>query len=187
MKSFLLILLLIYNTIGFSQGKPNINNAFGLRFIEERIVVLNNNNNNNVLNNPNLISIEVDSLNNYNSDILFYKFKLGKNKVQPLDESIEISFNSSSCNEYVLAFNINNYTSYRLKGFNGNDLLFLLRDISSISSSKISSKKLLLSLNNLNIGVDFTGIYKALLKLDFEAECLKTCSDGKEAHGTIHK
>lgn len=90
-------------------------------------------------------------------------------------------------NEYVLAFNINNYTSYRLKGFNGNDLLFLLRDISRISSSKISSKKLLLSLNNLNIGVDFTGIYKALLKLDFDADCLKTCSDGKEAHGTIHK
>ncbi|OYQ49256.1 hypothetical protein CHU92_00405 [Flavobacterium cyanobacteriorum] len=187
MKSYLLIILSIYNAIGFSQEKPNINDAFGLRFIEERVIVLNKKNDKSVLNNPNLISIEVDSLNTYNSDILFYRFKLGKNKVQLLDESIEISINSSSCNEYILALNINNYTSYRLKGFNGNDLLFLLRDINRLSSSKISSKKLLLSLSNLNIGVDFSGIYKALLSLDFEAECLKTCSDGKEAHGKIHK
>lgn len=187
MKSFLLILLSIYNTIGFSQEKPDINNAFGLRFLEERIIVLNKKNDKSVLNNPNLIRIEVDSLNNYNSDILFYRFQLGKNKAQPLDENIEISFKSSSCNEYVLAFNINNYTSYRLKGFNGNDLLFLLRDINRTLSSKTSSKKLLSSLNDLNIGVDFKGIYRALLSLDFEAECLKTCSDGKEAHGKIHK
>ena len=46
MRGLLLIILFIYNTIGFSQGKPNVNNAFGLRFIEERIVVLNKNNNN---------------------------------------------------------------------------------------------------------------------------------------------
>lgn len=187
MKKNLLIILLIYNISGFSQENLNVNNTFSSRFIEERIVLINKKNDKSVLNNSNLISIEVDSLNNYNSDILFYRFKIGKNKIQPLDENIEISFNSSSCNEYVLAFNLNNYSSYRLKGFNGNDLLFLLRDINRLSSSKISSKKLLLLLNNLNIEVDFTGIYKALLNLDFEADCLKTCSDGKEAHGKIHK
>ena len=99
----------------------------------------------------------------------------------------EISFSSSSCTDYILGFNINSQTTYRLKGFNGNDLLFLIRDINNISSSKSSSKKLLLSLNDLNIGLDFSAIYKALLNLNFEAECLKICSDGKEAHGRIKK
>lgn len=187
MKRLILITLCVYNLNMFSQTSKNIGTAFGLHFVEEGIMVLNNRSNKNILYNTDLINIEVDTLNNYNTDILFYRFKLGKNEVQSLDESIEISFNSSSCNEYILAFNINSRISYRLKGFNGNDLLFLLRDINNLSSFKISSKKLLLSLNNLDVGVDFIAIYKALIKLDFEAECLKVCTDGKEAHGKINK
>ena len=189
MKRLLLIVLCIYNLNMFSQKRINATTAtaFGLHFVGEEIMVVNNRSDKSILYGTDLINIEVDTLNNYNTDILFLKFKLGKNKVHSLDESTEVYFNSSSCNEYILAFNITNHSSYRLKGFNGNDLLFLLRDINNLSSSKSSTKKLLLSLNNLNIGINFTDIYKALLNLNFEAECLKVCSDGKEAHGKIDK
>jgi hypothetical protein len=187
MRGLLLIILFIYSITGFSQKSSYIKTAFGLYFIEEGIIVINNKLDKSILYNVDLINIEVDSLNNYSSDLLFYRFKLGKNTVTCLNDKIEVSFNSSSCDEYILAFNINNNSSYRLKGFKGNDLLFLLRDIDKLSSSKNSSKKTLSSLNNLNIGLDFMAIYKALLKLDFEAECLKVCSEGKEAHGKIYK
>lgn len=185
MKSLILIAMCLFNLNVFSQINKKVVTAFCLHFVEEGIMVLNNKSNNDILYNIDLVNIEVDTLNNYNADIVFFKFKLGKNKVQSLDDSMEVSFNSSSCSEYVLAYNIYSYHSYRLKGFNGNDLLFLLRDIKNSSSSQSSSKKILLSLNNLNIGLDFMAIYKALLKLNFEADCLKVCSDGKVAHGKV--
>lgn len=187
MKRLILIVLCVYNLNVFSQTSKSISTTFALHFVEEGIMVLNNESDKNIFYNTDLVNIEVDTLNNYNAEILFFKFKLGKNKVQSQDKNTEITFNSSSCNDYILGFNINNQTSYRLKGFNGNDLLFLLRDINNLSSYKSSSKKLLLSLNDLNIGLDFSAIYKALLNLNFEAECLKACSDGKPAHGSIKK
>jgi hypothetical protein len=63
--------------------------------------------------------------------------------------------------------------------------LFLIKDIYQYTDRDKSAKIILSELNDLNIGLDFSGIYKALEILDFGAECLKVCSDGKPAHGRL--
>lgn len=183
MKKIILFTLLINTANVFSQNNEIVNNAFGLHFIQEKIMLIKNTTDSTILQNANLINIEVDSLNNYNSEIVFYKFKLGTNKVNILNNQIDVSFNSNSCGEYILAFNLRNEISYRLKGFNGNDLLFLLRDINYVYNPKKKHKNLLSSLNNLKIGLDFKAIYNDLLNLDFESENLKVCSEPLAAHG----
>lgn len=182
MKNILLIILYIYSINIYSQEIIKSNTSFKLHLLKEGIMILNKKNNNNLLFRPDLIKIGLDTVGDYNTDVLFLRFKLGENLVHSLDENIEVYFNSSSCDEYIMAYNVNNYRSYRLKGFNGNDLLFMLRDINTSSNSKKSYKRLLVKLNNLNIGLNFKDIYKALLNFKFETECLKVCSDGKDAH-----
>ncbi len=180
MKNILLIILSIFSINIYSQENIKSNTSFKLHLLKEGIMILNNNND--LLFRPDLIKIELDTIGDYNTDVLFLRFKLGENLVHSLDEDIEVYFNSSSCYEYIIAYNVNNHRSYRLKGFNGNDLLFMLRDINISSNSKKSYKRLLIKLNNLNIGLNFKNIYKALLNFKFESECLKVCSDGKDAH-----
>lgn len=183
MKKIIIYTVLINAFNVFSQKKDIVNDKFGLHFIQEKIVIIKNTTDDKILYDLSFINLEVDSLNNYDSEIVFYKFKLGSNKVNILNNQIDVSFTSNSCNEYILAFNLRNETSYRLKGFNGNDLLFLLRDINYIYNPKKKYKNLLSSLNNLKIGLDFKAIYKDLLNLDFESENLKVCSEPLAAHG----
>jgi hypothetical protein len=179
----IIILVIIVNAFNVFSQKNNVSNTFGFHFIQEKILIIKNTTDDKISYDLNFINIEVDSLNNYDSEIVFYKFKLGSNKVNILNNQIDVSFNSNSCNEYILAFNLRNETSYRLKGFNGNDLLFLLRDINYIYNPRKKYKNLLSSLNNLKIGVDFKAIHKDLLNLDFESENLKVCSEPLAAHG----
>jgi hypothetical protein len=179
----IIILVIIVNALNVFSQKKNVSNAFGLHFIQEKILIMKNTIDDKISYDLNFINIEVDSLNNYDSEIVFYRFKLGSNIVNILNNKIDVSFTSNSCDEYILAFNLRNETSYRLKGFNGNDLLFLLRDINYIYNPKKKYKNLLSSLNNLKIGLDFKAIFNDLLNLDFESENLKVCSKPIAAHG----
>ncbi|MBN9285642.1 MULTISPECIES: hypothetical protein [unclassified Flavobacterium] len=185
MKKLVMVLFLITSLNAFSQANNDIKKSFVLRFLEENIVVVKNKDTKYNLYNPDFIEIEINNLNNYDSDYMFYRFKLGENTIKANDEKLEILFNSSSCNEYILALNIINKKSYRIKGFNGNDFLFLLKDISELSTERKTIKKIVSELDKIHIGVNFTDIYNALKKLDYNADCLKSCSEPKEAHGKV--
>ncbi|MDD3005395.1 hypothetical protein [Flavobacterium sp.] len=181
-KIFLIICISSLNM--YSQINDARNN-FVIRLLEENILTIENDQNEKNFD-PQKVEIEVDTLNsNYFVDILFLKFKFNQNKLIVTDQNFKLGFSSSSCDEYILAYNTKDHRSYRLKGFNGNDLLFLLRDLEKLSYISSSPKKIVSELHFLNIGIDFKSIYKALMKLDFEAECLKACIDGKVAHGKI--
>jgi hypothetical protein len=157
-----------------------------LHFIEEKILVISDKKTQEVKYDADLVEIQVDNLGNYYSDIMFYKFELGRNKVNVENEKLDVFFNSSSCNEYIIAFNLQNNRSYRLKGFYGNDLLSLVRDIDSSSTVRKKIKNIIDELDDLLIGVNFNDIFKAIKRFDFTADCLKSCTQPKEAHGTIN-
>ncbi|MCD0476766.1 hypothetical protein LPB87_20425 [Flavobacterium sp. EDS] len=189
MKKLILILFFAFSLNCHSQTSSttssSIERSFILHFIQENVLVIKDKTDKRNVYNPEVINIEIDTLGNYGSDILFCKFKLGKNKIKSMDEKLEIYLKTSSCDEYILAYNIESKEFFRIKGFNGNDLFSLMKSINQSSTEQKSIKKILSELNEINIGVDFTDIYNALKKFNFEADCLKTCSDPKEAHGKI--
>lgn len=180
----LFLTLLMFSSIVYSQ-ENEVQNKFILHLLNEDILIVKNEQNDRNFD-PEKLNIELDTLDsNHYVDVLFLKFKFGESSINVKDNKLEINYNNSSCNEYVLAYNIVNRNSYRLKGFNGNDLLFLIKDLEGLSYTPNTIKKIVADLNELNIGIDFKAIYKALMRLDFNAECLRTCSEGKEAHGKI--
>lgn len=182
-KLFLITSLLLALNI-HSQTNNDAEHSFLFNFLNENIIVLKNKDDQKTIFNSELLNIKIDFLNQYGADIIFCKFELGKNLIKTINDKTEIEIHMSSCTEYIMAYDIESKNTYRLQGFKGNDLLFLLRDIRKHSYA-MSVKKTLSELNDLNIGIDFQAIYKALQKLDFSAECLKICSDGKPAHGRL--
>lgn len=182
MKTVILFIFIVFSTFVYSQKEDEIGKTFVLNFLNEKSLILKDTIELKKIYNSNALEIETTFINDYNSDILFYKFELGKNKVTILKNNLDVSFCMSSCTVYILAYNIRNNKSYKLKGFAGNDLFFLLQDIRHYSQKKKSLNKILNELNQLNIGLDFKVVQIALSKFDFEAECLKICSDGKKAH-----
>ncbi|KGO92219.1 hypothetical protein [Flavobacterium subsaxonicum] len=174
MKKIILIVLIISSSKIYSQTNSTVERSFSQHLIQENILILEKDNN--IIHDPDLISIKLDTIGSYYIDIIFLKFKVG-NRINKVNDKLNISFNSSSCNEFILAYNVWNYKSYRLKGFNGNDLLFLIRDINKLSYRDYKTSKLLRELNELNLGLNFKDLYRALSKFDFDAECLKQCTD----------
>lgn len=187
MKNFILIISLTFGFNCFSQTNSKLEVSFLLHFLEERILVIETKSDKQKMFSPEKISISIDTLGYYGSDFIFCKFKIGKNSIKATDTKVEIYFNSSSCTEYVLAFNSIDNSSYRLKGFNGNDLFFLLKDIKRESINRNFIKQVLHELNDLNLGIDFHKIYTALKRMDFDSNLLKTCINPKEAHGKIRR
>lgn len=176
MKKIIITFLVLLPFKKNAQSNSDVGRSFLLHFLQENILILENDANEKKYDVENLI-IDVDSIGAYYTDIVFYKFVLGKNIIRDKEEKMKISFNSSSCNEYILAYDsINNFT-FRLKGFNGNDLLFLLDDIKKVSFIKRTSKKILSELSEINIGINFHELYKALINLNFDSPSLKKCSD----------
>jgi hypothetical protein len=185
MKKLFLITSLVFALNVHSQINYNIERSFLLEFLKENVLIVKTKEGKSIFDIEKL-NIKVDSLNMYQGDFLFFKLDFKNNEIKSAENNLEISYSSSSCTEYVMAYDIQSKSTYRLQGFKGNDLLFLLRDIHKNSYSKGSVKETLSELNDLNIGgVDFKSIYKALRKLDFNAKCLKVCSDGKPAHGRL--
>lgn len=185
MKKIFLILLAFCSLSSHSQKINAIERQFALHFLQENILEMKDNLTGENCYNIENIRIDLDTLNNYNTDILFFRFKIGKNKLETNNEKWEIYFNSSSCDEYILAFNIYTNNSYRLKGFGGNDFFFLIRDINKLSDPPQKLKKLLSDLNDLNIGINFKNLHKSLLSQNFEDEFLIECLEPKKAHGKI--
>lgn len=186
-RIILVIICLSYSTFFYSQNgndqnENDINRTFALNFLNENVLILKNIGESNRIYNPDIVKIEVESLGNYNSNISFYKFELGKNKIIPLDKKLDITLQMSSCQEYVIAFNIENHKSYRIKGFDTNDLLFLIRDVDKSLYKRKKVKNILKELNDLSTKVDFICIYNSLKKMNFDSECLKDCIDGKKSN-----
>lgn len=166
----------------YSQKEDFIKNIFILRFLEEGILVNKDIKTDERIYNSDIIDINIDSLNGYGPNIVFYKFILGKNSIKSLDIRTDISLHMTSCQEYILGYNVENNNSYRIKGFNSNDLFLMLKDISATGSKPKKIKKILTELNDLLIGVDFMCVFKSLQKFDFSSSSLKPCSDAKELH-----
>lgn len=185
MKKLILIFFIGFTFQTFSQVNDKIKKAFALRLIEEEILVIEDKYSKEILLDPNLVNVEVSFLGQYYSDIVFYDFKVGENKIDTNDNKLSIFFNSSSCNTYILAFNLDNNRSYRIKGFYGNDLLFLIKDIYEVDTERKNVKNIINELDNLDVNVDFKSIFNAIKKFDFNADCLKACSEPKEAHSRV--
>ncbi len=130
------------------------------------------------------IEIELDTIVEIPSvlNLILYKFQLGKNKIKIKSSNKEILFNCSSCNTYIIAINSENKNSYRLKGFNGNDLLFLLKEINKNLYKKRRNGELVKELQTFTNEVDFICIYESIIKEKLDSECLKPCKDAKPLH-----
>ncbi len=183
MKKFFTIVFLATFLISYSQNN-NIQKSFLLRFYEEEILIVKDKQNKSIYDIDKL-NIKIDTLAEYGANVVICKFVFGENRIKSLDENLNITYNSSSCRDYIMAYDVFNKTTYRLQGFNGNDLLFLIKDIRESAYNDLPVKKILTRLNRSGAGLDFLAIYKALQKLDFDADCLKVCSDGKPAHGKV--
>jgi hypothetical protein len=110
----------------------------------------------------------------YNSNYDFYDFHLNDSTVSIKSKHRIVS--SMFCDRFIIAIKKGTGESYRLKGFNGNDLLFLLSDISKNTSTKKRPKfkKILKELESLYIALDFICIYKSLMT-GLNDECLQSC------------
>ncbi len=115
-------------------------------------------------------------------NFILYKFQLGKNKIKIKSSNKEILFNCSFCETYIIAVDSENNNSYRLKGFNGNDLLFLLKEINKNSYKERHYSKIVKELQSFTDKVDFICIYESLIKGKLDSECLKPCKEAKPLH-----
>lgn len=183
--TYLVVVLSIITSNVYSQSDREIEKKLILLFLNEDIITLKETDNNNKVYNAELIFLEVDSIGNFDEYVYFFKFELGKNRVKLLEENINSIFNSSSCNQYIFGLNVFNNNFYRLKGFAGNDLLYLLRDIQKSPSRQKEIIKILNDLSILIDKIDFEEVYDAIINLDFDSKSLLNCSEGKKAHGRI--
>lgn len=174
------IFVVVFTTTYSQEVKPN--KSFLLKLIDENVLIIKNKSDKKFMYDTDLVNIQLDTLARYGSDIIFYKFKLGKNEVKILSDDIDVGFKMSICNEYIFAYNIENKRTYKIKGFFGNDLLFLINTIKKSSSDKKSVNRVLKELTALNFGLDFCKMYKSLISFNFNDPNLIICSDGKLAN-----
>lgn len=184
MKKNLLMLFMLLSICGYTQNVDVINKQFTLSLINEGLLTIEDIEKNKLYYDVDLIQLELDSIGNYFEDIYFYKFTLGENKII-YNKNIKVSLSVSSCEEFILGFSSDAVAKYRLKGFSGNDLLFLLRDIKITTGYKKSYNEILSNLNLFINDINFEEVYEAIINLDFDSPSLKNCKDGKKAHGKI--
>jgi hypothetical protein len=184
MKNNLLTLFLFFAIFGYSQELEEINKQFALSLINEGIMIIKDVGSDNLNYDIDLIQLELDYIGNYFVDFYFYRFTFGKGNLTS-SEKVNVSFSASSCNEYIIAFTFDGDVKYRLKGFQGNDLLFLLRDIQKTTNYRKRHNEILSDLNLFISVIDFEEVFEAIVNLDFESPSLKNCKEGKKAHGKI--
>lgn len=128
---------------------------------------------------PNIELIAEDNF--YNLSL--YNFEFGHNSFEQDSSNVDnCVFHTSNCLQYMIIYNQKEKISYRIKGFNGNDFLFLIRDLKVESSRKIKNKELVESLFPLVDNLDLNCIYHSLLKRNWDSECLKVCNKPIAAH-----
>lgn len=180
MKYFFTFIILIASINLFSQENPK--QIFARHLLIENILLIKDNRQERLYD-SNLVKMEIDTLNSFYSNFDFYRFTLGKNKVTSVSEDNSVLFSSSSCKEYIIAVNNFDNSSYKLKGFNTNDLLFLLRDIKKLPQHDKSYNQIIKDLDGLNLGVNFKKIFKDIRNMKFDTAELKPCSHPLILHG----
>lgn len=132
----------------------------------------------------NSINIEIDTIAKLPiiEDYVIFKFTLGKNKISLVSDNIELNFNSSSCSTFIIAINVINRKSYKLKGFSKNDILFLLDDLKKYHFENYNLKKIAKQIQSYTSELDFLCMYNSLVKNDLESDCLISCNEPKISH-----
>ncbi|RYX99680.1 hypothetical protein EON78_03020, partial [bacterium] len=100
----------------------DVKRIFVMQMISENNLIIEEKNPIGCVANPNQIFVTLYDAGTYFTNVKFYKFILGDNSVTSTDPCYNLYFNSSSCGEYIFAFDVEKGSFYRLKGFNGNDL-----------------------------------------------------------------
>lgn len=178
MKKTLVLFLFLSVMSGYSQEVNYGSKSIFLKLMDENALIIKNRINSELIHDISKIQIEIDTLGYYGPDIVLCKFQLGKNKIINNSEEIDLSFRMTKCNEYIWAYDFRSKRTFKLKGFFGNELLFLVNIIKNRAYEKKSTKKILRELTSLNVGFDFRKMYKALILSNFDDPILFVCSDG---------
>jgi len=151
--------------------------------VNDNILSLQNKENKERIYSTDLIKITLDTLANdsyyLGTSFQFYKFNLGKNNIK-YDDNIEALFNSSYCEEYILAID-SSKNNYKLTGFRKNDIIYFIEAVKKKFHDK-TTKDILKFLKSNIKDIDFECIYKNVKNENFEAKCVKPCSDEIRTH-----
>lgn len=162
----------------FSQ---EANKKFVLNLVEENIMEIQDQNTNQKNYDIQLTLDTIQSSSYYlNENFKILKFNLVKNKVSYDSNKLSVFFNSSYCNTYILAIDSEN-NSYKLQGFQKNDILFLIYKIKEKLHYK-SSKEVLKFLKENVEDIDFECMYKSLIEEKLSSKCIIPCSEGIRSH-----
>ena len=183
----IIIILSAFTFLSFQKNNQNANQYFKSCLLGEGIVELRNIKDNKRIYNADILYLETEEIGNYEGYLTFYRYKIGENEISVTDKDVNLGLVASMCKEYIIAHDIESNKSFRLKGFNSNDLFFLIESINKHSyEGKRSAKKILKDLNEfVDIDIDFIKLFKAIKKMKFDSEYLIKCIDGKPAHGRI--
>jgi archaellum component FlaG (FlaF/FlaG flagellin family) len=179
-KHFFIIVLILISNCLFSQTQ---NKIFLSNLLSERIIEIKDKINNKESYNIDNINIGLDSLStsDYSSNyIKLYKFSLGKNSLNYDNNKFRILFNSSYCKSYVIAIDSEN-NSYKLSGFQKNDILYFVNMIKKKFNYKTSVDALKFLKNNID-DFDFDCIYKSVKEEKLDSKCVIPCSEGISSH-----
>lgn len=177
-KVILLVFILSLKS-GYSQETDYVSKSIFLKLMDENALKIKDKKDGKLIQDISMIKIEIDTLEYYGADIVLCKFELGNNKITIDSNEIDLSFRMSNCNEYIWAYDFISKRTFKLKGFFGNDLLFLINTIKNRAYERKSTQKILKELTSLNVGLDFCRMYKALISLNFDDPILVVCSEGK--------
>lgn len=194
-KKYKLLVFFVFFFINlYSQN--NVSTVFKTLLILDGCIKEDNQNNvNDTLLLHKNIRIEIDEIYSKKIDTVFYpsffsnykvfSFTIGVNKIDTNNDD-SIYFSSSTCNKYIIIYNVKNNRFYRIKGFTANDFSFLLKDIIINNENKIKEKDIVSQLDNLDLtDLDFGCIYKAINDIPTNINkypCMNICTDAKPAH-----
>ena len=181
----IVLILLACTFLSFQKSNDNVNQYFKSCLLGEGIVELRNIKDNKRIYNADILYLETEEIGHYEGYLTFHRYKIGENRISVTDKNVKLGLVTSSCYEYIIAHDIESNKSFRLKGFNSNDLFFLIESINKHSyEGKRSAKKILKDLNEyVDIDIDFIKLFEAIKKMKFDSEYLIKCIDGKPAHG----
>lgn len=182
MKKLVTFISFFTFNIIFCQNRDD-EKIFISSLINDNILSLQSKENKERIYSSDLIKISLDTLNNdsyyLGTSFKFYKFNLAKNSIE-YGSNIEALFNSSYCEEYILAID-SNKNNYKLTGFRKNDIIYFIEAVKKKFHDK-TTKDILKFLKNNITDIDFECIYKSFKNDNFEAKCIKPCSDEIRTH-----
>lgn len=181
MIKFCVLFIVFFSNSLFSQEAER---KFVINLMEEGILEIKDRKTNQKKYDMSLIEIDFDTVKSssyyFNENFRIYKFNLDKNNVKYDSSKFLALFNSSYCNTYILALDSEN-NSYKLLGFQKNDILFFLNATRKIFPDYRTKDILKFLKNNFN-DLDFNCMYNSIKQEKFQEKCIKPCSDGIRSH-----